>query len=90
MTDRYKQWSEYIEGITESRQTFLFGHSIRPDRARSSSAHNYYLDIWYNFGLIAIVPVVLLIAYTLFLFFPAGDKKPYPLMIFRWRHWSFF
>ena len=33
-------------------------------RAVSTSAHNYYLDFLYNFGLIAFLPLAWLIAHT--------------------------
>jgi hypothetical protein len=34
------------------------------DRKVATSAHNYYLDLAYNSGLVALVPVLLLIGYT--------------------------
>ena len=37
------------------------------DRAIATSAHNYYLDLIYNFGLIGLMPLVWLIVHTLWL-----------------------
>ena len=43
----------------------IFGNKERPDRTIYASAHNYYLDISYNFGIIALIPILVLIFLTL-------------------------
>lgn len=58
-------WKYYLNGIFDNNKTALMGHKERPDRTKYPSAHNYYLDLAYNFGLIALFPILILIAYTL-------------------------
>lgn len=56
----------YLRGIRNSdTKTFLFGHPTVPERKLYPSAHNYYLDIMYNFGAVTLLPVLLLIMFTL-------------------------
>ncbi len=61
---RLEDWALYARGIVESPRTALFGHAKPFDRAVATSAHNYYLDFIYNFGLLAFLPLLWLIAYT--------------------------
>jgi len=58
-------WRQYWNGITESPRSLLLGHIERPDRETAPSAHNYYLDLVYNFGILALLP-------WLFLFFSSA------------------
>ena len=62
---RLHDWALFGRGILESPQAALFGHAEPIDRAIATSAHNYYLDLIYNFGLIGLAPLVWLIVYTL-------------------------
>ena len=56
----------YLRGIRNAdTKTFLFGHPTVPERKLYPSAHNYYLDIMYNFGAVTLLPVLLLILFTL-------------------------
>ncbi len=64
LLERIYDWRFYATRIVESRETMLFGHPRPPDRSVLTSAHNYYLDFLYNFGLIALLPLVGLIGYT--------------------------
>jgi len=61
---RLVDWALYSRGIVESPWTLFLGHPRPFDRTVSTSAHNYYLDLLYNFGLIAVLPLFWLIAYT--------------------------
>ncbi len=80
-------WQYYYGGVTEGIQSFLFGHAERPSRDQSPSAQNYYLDLVYNFGILAIAPLISLIFYTVIqvvhIIKKAGyiDKRD-PLMFF--------
>lgn len=65
--ERFVYWGFYISGITEGWRELLFGHVEVPDRSKFPSAHNYYLDFVYNFGLLAILPMLCLIVYTLYM-----------------------
>jgi O-antigen ligase len=51
--------------VFDSPQAFLFGHEKSMERGVRSSAHNYYLDLIYNFGALALAPLLVLVAYTL-------------------------
>ena len=67
--NRLADWALYSNGISESGRTLLFGHSEPPPREVKTSAHNWYLDFVYNFGLVPLVPLLALIVYTAWLFF---------------------
>lgn len=58
-------WTFYIEGIAGSWASALFGHAQSPARELYPSALNYYLDFVYNFGLLGLLPLVLLALYSL-------------------------
>lgn len=62
--DRLADWKLYGSGIRESGRTLLVGHPAPFPREVKSSAHNWYLDIAYNFGLISWLPTFLLVGYT--------------------------
>jgi len=61
-------WKWHIQGITENLQTFVLGHIRRPERSVIPSAQNYYLDLLYNFGLLALLPLIYLVIYTIKLY----------------------
>lgn len=61
---RFADWKLYGAGILESPWTILFGHARPFERSVATSAHNYYLDLAYNFGLVALLPLIWLIVYT--------------------------
>jgi hypothetical protein len=63
--DRIGDWSLYGNGIVESVKTAFIGHPAPYPREVKTSAHNWYLDTAYNFGLISLLPVVLLLICTL-------------------------
>lgn len=65
LIERLHDWSLYASGIATDWSTVLFGHPRPLDRRVLSSAHNYYLDFVYNFGVIAILPLLALIVLTL-------------------------
>jgi hypothetical protein len=62
---RFYYWEFYGKGVLESPKIFLFGHQVRPDRNTYPSAHNYYLDLIYHFGVVAMLPIIYLIYVTL-------------------------
>ncbi len=61
---RKSTWQYYYIGITQSSESLLFGQATRPDRLLYPSAHNYYLDFIYNFGLLSILPFIWLFFHT--------------------------
>ena len=54
----------YLHGIFDSRMAFLFGNSDPISRKVTSSAHNYYLDMSYSFGVLACFPILMLLIYS--------------------------
>ncbi len=54
----------YLKGITESPVALIFGHGQRMEERLLPGVHNYYLDLIYNYGLIAAVPFLYLVGYT--------------------------
>lgn len=66
-SSRAESWRIFADGIGASTETFLFGHVTRPDRNLHPNAHNYWLDATYSFGVLAILPLIALIAVTAFL-----------------------
>lgn len=61
VTSRLQYWRFHLDGILENPRVFLFGHAKRPDRDRFPSAHNYYLDLTYNFGVVSLLPFLFII-----------------------------
>lgn len=58
---RFEYWRFYLSGSFDSPKAFFFGHQSRRDRNVYPSAHNYYLDLAYNFGVVALIPILYLI-----------------------------
>jgi hypothetical protein len=69
LTERLYYWRYYGKEIVTSPEIFLFGHAQRLERAQFPSAHNYYLDFVYNFGTIALLPILAALGYTLVLIY---------------------
>ncbi|MDF1594004.1 MAG: hypothetical protein P1P89_21055, partial [Desulfobacterales bacterium] len=65
LEDRSDIWRYYIAGIFNDSKTFLLGHPQIPDRTLYPSAHNYYLDLVYNFGFLSVIPLLMLIVLTI-------------------------
>ena len=63
--ERLDDWNMFGKSILESPKIFLFGHPAPIDRSVRTSAHNYYLDVAYLFGFVALLPVFGLVAVTL-------------------------
>jgi hypothetical protein len=70
---RMHYWRNYIVKIVSSPKILLIGNNEIPDRDEYPSAHNYYLDFIYHFGLLALFPILVLLIYTC-------------MMIYRQRH----
>ncbi|MFC3940611.1 hypothetical protein CCU68_04195 [Pseudomonas gingeri NCPPB 3146 = LMG 5327] len=65
-TERMIYWQYYLSGIFDSFSSFWLGHVEAPDRKEFPSAHNYYMDFVYNFGFLAILPLLCLIVFTVY------------------------
>ncbi len=57
-------WQFYGKGIVAGAEEFFFGHAYPPDRSVHPSAHNYYLDLLYNFGVLPLAPLLVLLIYS--------------------------
>ncbi len=64
MIDRTEIWRYYLSEIGSGVERLMIGHGRPPDRGQYPSAHNFYLDFIYNFGLLALIPIVWLIGFT--------------------------
>jgi len=65
VSEKVNIWKFYIDEIASTGNEWAFGHQRPPDRKLYLSAHNYYLDFIYNFGLIAFVPILWLMVFTI-------------------------
>ncbi len=63
--ERLRYWKVYSKAIVSGSEIFLWGHNSPPSRTEFPSAHNYFLDFVYNFGLIPFLPFLALLLYTL-------------------------
>lgn len=63
---RLVYWNFYLSEIFDNFSSFWLGHVNAPDRSKFPSAHNYYLDFIYNFGFLAILPLLGLIVFTVY------------------------
>lgn len=61
---RLDYWKHYLTGITANAKNMLVGQEVTPDRREYPSAHNYYLDFIFNFGILALLPILILMIYT--------------------------
>ncbi|MGH8765368.1 MAG: hypothetical protein ACRET8_06595, partial [Burkholderiales bacterium] len=57
-------WRLFGGGVIESPEALAFGHLKPLARDQRSSAHNFYIDFAYNFGLLALLPLLVLIVHT--------------------------
>lgn len=62
---RMKIWEHFINNIVSNPEILLFGSPKRPARNEYPSAHNYYLDLAYNFGIFPLLPIIGLLILTI-------------------------
>ncbi|HVY06720.1 MAG TPA: hypothetical protein VHB46_12155 [Burkholderiales bacterium] len=72
--DRITDWTLYGRGIVESGRAAVFGHAEPIPREITTSAHNYYLDLIYNFGAISALPIIGLLGYTSLLLWRGRER----------------
>ncbi len=73
VSERVADWKLFGKGIVESPRTIVFGHVEPLAREVRTSAHNWYIDMVYSFGFISLLPVLMLIGYTMHLFRVSGS-----------------
>lgn len=65
---RQAMWRFYASEISSGGwESLLLGQAETPNRDLYPSAYNYYLDFFYHFGLIGMLPFLLLLCHTLFI-----------------------
>ena len=64
LRERFSDWRLFGGGVFDSAQAFLLGHDKPLSRDIRTSAHNYFIDFAYNFGIVPLVPLLLLGVYT--------------------------
>lgn len=62
---RSQQWRDFTDKLTFSYETLFLGNLTPLDRALHPSAYNYWLDVLYAFGLLPLIPVIILVFYTI-------------------------
>ncbi len=67
LAERLADWKHYGTAIIESPVTLFFGHPAQMPREVRTSPHNWYIDMAFNFGLMALLPICGLMGYTGFL-----------------------
>lgn len=65
LDQRFNHWKYYFAKIMSGPESFFLGVSAPPSRDRYPSAYNYYLDFIYNFGSLALLPLLFLLGSTL-------------------------
>lgn len=62
--ERFNDWKFFGKEIVDSGKTFLVGHPQPMPREIRTSPHNWYLDVAYTFGVIALLPIFGLAGHT--------------------------
>jgi hypothetical protein len=62
---RSQQWRYFLDKVMFSYETLFLGNPTPLDRALHPSAYNYWLDVLYSFGLLPLIPVIVLFFYTI-------------------------
>jgi hypothetical protein len=65
LPSRGRIWKYHLDNIISNPKCFLFGNPNRPARNEYPSAHNYYLDLAFNFGVLSLIPIVCLFLITI-------------------------
>lgn len=74
--ERFADWKLFGKGIIETKKTLVFGHPQPMPREIRSSPHNWYMDIAYTFGVIGLLPIFGLIAYTSYVLWKSRKVLP--------------
>lgn len=63
--ERFDDWRLFGSRIIETPRALVVGRPEPMPREIRTSPHNWYLDIAHTFGLVGLLPIVLLISYTI-------------------------
>jgi O-antigen ligase len=64
--ERFEDWFMYARRVVSEPRVVLVGAAAPHDRSVRTSAHNCFIDFLYNFGVVGLSPIFVLIAYTVF------------------------
>ena len=64
-TQRFNDWLLFGRAMMLDPLRILIGSPEPISRSVKTSAHNFYIDFLYNFGLIALLPILTLLAWTI-------------------------
>lgn len=59
LTGRYNIWTNYMDAITQSDRTLLFGHGLNAPYVNGKASHSAYIESLYRFGLIGSMLLIL-------------------------------
>lgn len=68
------RWELYEQGVQIIGDNWFTGAGIASDRAIHSYIHNFFLEIWMNFGTVLGSLVILLVLFTLYIAFVGSNK----------------
>jgi len=71
---RAEDWRRYATAIADSVGSFTLGHPTPLDRSMYARGHNYPLDFVYSFGVISLLPLLGLAAWTVLLLYRHRDQ----------------
>ena len=78
---RYDLWEKYLTGISDSNVfNFLFGHGLIGQTEFGKVAHNLFISIFYSFGFVGFILVVILVIWCAITFLKT--KKTNELVVF--------
>ena len=64
LADPQQSHEYFIKDIFTSYKSFFFGHAERRARTQEMNSKNYYMDLAFNFGVLALLPILGLLLYT--------------------------
>jgi hypothetical protein len=78
---RIEIWEIYSKEILTSQKTLIVGHPQPMPREMKANPHNWYLDIVYSFGMIGLLPIASLMAFTTYSCWRSRKKLTKPAWI---------
>jgi hypothetical protein len=82
ISERLALWAYFFSGTFDSLPSFLIGHAVPTQRSTHPSALNYWLDAAFNFGIVALMPLLLLLMSTLRMLWRGRGRIPRDASLF--------
>ena len=80
--ERSSAMQVYWQKATGDISQFMFGNSFLIPKSQAISAFNYYLDLLYHFGFIALIPIIILLCLTIYRIYGAAVGNRMSMQIF--------